>query len=263
MRIASALLLTLFMIGFAAPAFAALKHKTVEYTVNGKTFQGYLVWDDAVTGKRPGIVVYPEWWGINAYSKKRADMLAELGYVAFAADPYGDGKSTNNPAESGAWAGALRKDAKEWQARSMAALKVLQDDPNVDTDKLGAIGYCFGGSTCLLLAYHGAPLKAVASFHGGMIVPSDAEAAAAAKTKIVSFTGEADTGIPAEKIQEVKAKLDAAKVDSKFVTYPGAVHSFTNPAADSHGNKNMRYDAAADRASWEEMRKLFSATFGK
>ena len=262
MRIASVLALAVFVFGFAAPAFAALKHKTVEYKVDGKTFQGYLVWDDAVTGKRPGIVVYPEWWGINAYSKKRADMLAELGYVAFAADPYGDGKSTNNPAESGAWAGALRKDPKEWQARSMAALKVLQDDPNVDADKLGAIGYCFGGSTCLLLAYHGAPLKAVASFHGGMVVPTDAEAAAV-KTKILSLTGDADTGIPAEKIQEVKAKLDANKVDAKFVTYPGVVHSFTNPDADSHGNKNMRYNEAADKASWGEMRKLFGATFGK
>jgi dienelactone hydrolase len=263
MRIASALLLTLFMIGFAAPAFAALKHKTVDYTVDGKTFKGYLVWDDAVTGKRPGIVVYPEWWGINDYSKKRADMLAGLGYVAFAADPYGDGKSTNNPAESGAWAGALKKDTKEWTARSMAALKVLQDDPNVDADKLGAIGYCFGGSTCLLLAYHGAPLKAVASFHGGLTVPTDAEAAAAVKTKILSATGADDTGIPAEKVQEVKSKLEAAKVDAKFIVYPGVVHSFTNPAADSHGMKNMKYDEHADKASWEAMQKLFASTFGK
>jgi dienelactone hydrolase len=255
-------LLAVFVLGFAAPAFAALKHKTVDYTVDGKSFQGYLAWDDAVTGKRPGIVVFPEWWGINDYSKKRADMLAGLGYVAFAADPYGDGKSTNNPAESGAWAGALRKDAKEWKARSMAAIKVLQDNPNVDGDKLGAIGYCFGGSTCLMLAYHGAPLKAIASFHGGMVVPTDAQAGSV-KTKILSLTGAADTGIPAEKIEEVKSKLDAHKVDSKFITYPGVVHSFTNPAADSHGMKNMKYDEHADKESWTEMRKLFTATFGK
>jgi dienelactone hydrolase len=263
MRIATFALLSGFVLVFAGPAFAALQHKTVEYKVEGKTFKGYLVWDDAVTGKRPGIVVYPEWWGINAYSKKRADMLAELGYVAFAADPYGDGKSTNEPKESGAWAGALKKDVKEWNARAMAAIKVLEEDPNVDATKLGAIGYCFGGSTCLLLAYNGAPLKAVASFHGGMVVPTDAEAAAAAKTKILSCTGADDTGIPAEKIQEVKSKLDAAKVDSKFIVYPGVVHSFTNPTADSHGMKNMRYDAASDKASWGEMQKLFSATFGK
>ena len=262
MRIATALILAVFVFGFAAPAFAALKHKTVEYKVDGKTFQGYLVWDDAVTGKRPGIVVYPEWWGINDYSKKRADMLAELGYVAFAADPYGDGKSTNKPEESGAWAGALRKDTKEWSARSMAAIKVLQDDPSVDADKLGAIGYCFGGSTCLLMAYSGAPLKAIASFHGGMVVPTESQAAAV-KTKILSLTGADDTGITAEKIQEVRSKLEANKVDSRFVVYPGVMHSFTNPTADSHGMKNMKYDEHADKESWSEMRKLFTATFGK
>ena len=262
MRIASVLFLVVFVFGFAAPAFAALKHKTVEYKVDGQTFQGYLAWDDAVAGKRPGIVVYPEWWGINDYSKKRADMLAGLGYVAFAADPYGDGKSTNKPEESGAWAGALRKDTKEWTARSMAAIKVLQDNPNVDADKLGAIGYCFGGSTCQLLAYNGAPLKAIVSFHGAIIEPTD-EQATAVKTKILSITGADDTGIPAEKIQAAKSKLDAHKVDSKFIVYPGVVHSFTNPAADSHGNKNMKYDEAADKASWGEMRKLFSTTFAK
>jgi dienelactone hydrolase len=243
----------------AAPAFAALKHKAVDYKVGDKTFKGYLAWDDAQTGKRAGVVVFPEWWGINDYSKKRADMLAELGYVAFAADPYGDGKSTTNPAESGKWAGALRNDDKEWKARSMAAVKVLQDDDKVDANRLAAIGYCFGGSTCLLLAYNGAPLKAVASFHGGMIDPKY-EPAAAIKTKILSLTGADDSGITPDKIQALKSKLESHKVDAKFIVYPGVVHSFTNPAADGVGNKNSRYDAKADKESWSEMQKLFASS---
>src|SRR5437588_1761411 len=138
------------------PVEAAVKTETVSYRVGGKTFKGYLAWDDTLKGKRPGVVIFPEWWGLNDYARKRADQLAGMGYVALAADLYGDGKTTENPKEAGELSGAVRKDTKDWEARAQAALKVLRDNSNVDSKKLAAIGYCFGGSTALQLAYTGA-----------------------------------------------------------------------------------------------------------
>src|SRR5207244_41252 len=143
------------------PTEAAVKTETVSYKVGDKTFKGYFAWDDAISGKRPGVVVFPEWWGLNDYARKRAEQLARMGFVALAADMYGEGKTTEHPKEAGALAGAVRKDTKEWEARASAALKVLRDNPMVDGNKLAAIGYCFGGSTALQLAYSGADVVAV------------------------------------------------------------------------------------------------------
>ena len=188
-----------------AQAQADVKTKAVTYTHDGVTFKGHLAWDDATVGKRPGILVVHEWWGINEYAKKRAEQLAALGYVAFAADMYGDGKTTDNPKESGQWAGALRKDIKTWRGRAAASLKVLEDDDKVDAAKLASIGYCFGGSTSIMLAHTGANVKAVVSFHGALLVP-EADQAKAIKAKILICHGADDAFIPEETIQKTPTR---------------------------------------------------------
>jgi dienelactone hydrolase len=238
---------------------AAVKTKTVNYTYDGVTFKGMLAWDDAVQGKRPGVLVVHEWWGLNDYARKRAEELAKLGYVAFACDMYGDGKSTQHPKEAGEFAGEVRKNIKTWQGRALASLKVLEDSDLVDAKNLAAIGYCFGGSTCLELAYSGAPIKAVATFHAALPVPTP-EQAKAIKPRILICHGADDSFIPPETIEKFKAALDTAKVNYDFKSYPGAVHSFTVRDADKAGVKGLAYNAAADQQSWESMQNLFRAT---
>jgi len=244
------------------PAAAAIKTKDVSYTYDGTTMKGVLVWDDAQTGKRPGVLVVHEWWGLNDYAKKRAEQLAGLGYVAFACDMYGDGKLVDNPKDAGMLAGGLRKDHKAWMGRALAAVKVLQDDPNVDASKIAAIGYCFGGSTALELANTAGPIVAAVGFHAAL-PPIDAEKAKKIKARILIAHGADDSFIPDEAIKQTKDAYDAAKVNYRFVAYPGAVHSYTVPDADARNLKGIRYNAAADRQSWDDMKKLFAEAFGK
>jgi dienelactone hydrolase len=255
------LLVSVVLLAVTSAAHAEIKNKVVSYQHDGKTFKCYLAWDDAQSGKRPGVLVFPEWWGLNEYAKKRADQLAALGCVALAVDLYGDGKVTDNPKESGAWAGALRKDIQDWLGRSLEAIKLLKSDDKVDPDRMAAMGYCFGGSTSLMLAHHAAPLKAVVSFHGALLEPTD-EQAKSIKTKILICHGADDSFIPEELIGKVKAAYDRNKVDYRFVAYPGAQHSFTVQGADARGLKGIRYNEAADRQSWEDMRKLFTQAIG-
>jgi dienelactone hydrolase len=240
---------------------AEVKTETVIYKHGDQTYKGFLAWDDAVTGKRPGVLVVHEWWGLNDYARKRAEQLAGMGYVAFAADMYGDGKTTEHPKEAGAMAGMVRKNQKEWQERGLAGLKILRDHPNVDGNKLAAIGYCFGGSTSLQLAYAGADIKAAVSFHGALPIPDD-EQTKAIKAKILICHGAADSFIPEETIQKVRGAYESAGVDYQMIYYGGAEHSFTVPTASDRGLKGMRYDPAADRRSWTAMITLFHEVFG-
>lgn len=177
--------------GLASNGSAAIKSETVEYTHNGTTYKGYLTYDDAQTGKRPGVMVVHEWWGLNDYARKRARQLAEMGYVTFACDMYGGGKTTQHPNEAAQMAGEVRKNLDSWLGRADAALKLLRDHPSVDENKLAAIGYCFGGSTVLQLAFAGSDLKATVSFHGSLMVPT-AEQAKAVKGKILVCHGAED-----------------------------------------------------------------------
>jgi dienelactone hydrolase len=243
----------------AGAANAAVKTKVINYEYDGVKLKGFLAWDDAHNRKRPGVLVVHEWWGLNDYARKRAEELAKLGYVAFACDMYGDGKTTEHPKEAGQFAGAVRKNLKVWQGRAMAGLKVLEDNPLVDSRNLAAIGYCFGGSTALQLAYMGAPLKAVATFHAALPVPTP-EQARAIKPRILIGHVAVDPFLPKETIDKFKAALDAATVDYQFKSYPGTVHSFTVPGADKVGLKGMAYNAAADRQSWAAMLALFQQT---
>jgi dienelactone hydrolase len=161
------LLALAMVVAMAASARAEVKTRAISYEYGGVTFKGHLAWGDAAKGKRPGVLVVHEWWGLNDYARQRAEQLAGLGYVAFACDMYGEGKNTEHPREAGQFAGEVRKNIKVWQGRAQAALKVLRDQEQVDANKLAAIGYCFGGSTALQLAYTGADLKAVVTFHAG------------------------------------------------------------------------------------------------
>jgi dienelactone hydrolase len=240
---------------------AEVKTKTVAYAYNGTNFIGHLAWDDAATGKLPGVLVVHEWWGLNDYARKRAEQLASLGFVAFAADMYGDGKVTTHPQEAGQMASAVRKDVKVWQGRAQAALKVLQNHERVDTRRIAAIGYCFGGSTALALAYSGADLSAVVTFHGALPVPDPAQAKAI-KAKILICHGALDAFIPEGTIQKVREAFEQAKVDYEINYYGGAVHSFTVADADKVGMKGMAYNAEADQRSWRDMLRLFGEVFG-
>jgi len=248
----------------AGLAPAAVKTEVVEYDHDGTKLKGFLAYDDAAQGKRPGVLVFPEWWGLNDYAKSRAKQLAELGYVAFAADLYGEGKVIDiaHPQDAQKMATALRGNQATWRGRAAAALKQLTDRPNVDAGKVAAIGYCLGGSTALQLAYSGADLKAVVTFHAGLPTPTAAEAKAV-KARILVCNGGADTFIPEKAIKDFRAALEAGGAKHEFVNYDGVVHSFTAPDADKAGNKGMKYDKTADEDSWKRMKELFATTLGK
>ena len=255
-------MLTMATVGLdAGLGSAAVVTKTVDYDYDGTKLKGFLAYDDAVKGKRPGVLVVHEWWGLNDYAKERCKKLAELGYVAFACDMYGDGKSTDHPDDAGKMAKAVRDNVKLWRGRALEGLKQLTNQPNVDASKLAAIGYCFGGSTCLELAYAGADLKAVATFHAALPTPT-AEEAKAIKPKLLICNGADDTFIPEKSIAAFKEALDQAGVKYTFENFPGVVHSFTVPDADKHDIKGMKYDKAADEKSWKMMLALFKEQLG-
>jgi dienelactone hydrolase len=255
------LLATALLAWQTSPAPAEVKTKTITYTHGGVTFKGHLAWDDAAKGKRPGVLVVHEWWGLNDYARNRAEQLAKLGYVAFACDMYGEGKVAKHPKEAGAMAGMVRKNLEVWQGRARAALKVLQDQPSVDPAKLAAIGYCFGGSTALQLAYTGADVRAVVTFHAALPEPT-AEQAKAIKAKILICHGAADTFVPEKSAQALRGALESAKVDYEMNYYGGATHSFTVPDIGKVGVPGLAYNAAADRRSWQDMLRLFREALG-
>lgn len=199
-------------------AEAAVKTQTVTYKHEGVTLKGHLAYDDASKEKRPGILVVHEWWGLNDYARKRAEQLAGLGYVAFACDMYGEGKTTEHPKEAGAMSGEVRKNAKAWQGRALAGLKILQDHELTDAKRLAAIGYCFGGSTVLQLAHAGADVKGVVSFHGSLPVPDD-DQAKAAKAKVMICHGAADSFIDEDTIKKVRAAYEKGGVDYQMIYY--------------------------------------------
>lgn len=256
----------LFFIGLmfaTASAQAAVQGKEVSYNANGTTLKGYIAYDDAVKGKRPGILVVHEWWGHNEYARKRARMLAEQGYTALAVDMYGDGKQAHHPDDAGKFASEVSKNAALAKSRFDAAYALISKDATVDAGNIAAIGYCFGGSVVLNMARIGEPLKAVVSFHGSLKTATPAEAGKV-KARVASFTGEADPMIPAEQVAAFRQEMDRAGVSYKAVTYPGAKHAFTNPEADKFGQEfklPLAYDAAADKASWDEGLRFLADAF--
>jgi dienelactone hydrolase len=247
---------------FTTVARAEIKTATVPYKVGDTECRGYLAYDDAIEGKRPGVLVVHEWWGLNDYAKKRTEELAKLGYVAFAADIYGEGKTTEHPADAGKMAGEVRANVGEWRKRAEAALDVLKDQPQTDSGKLAAIGYCFGGATALQLAYTGADLDAVVTFHGALPAATPEEARQI-KAKLQINHGADDPMIGPDAVAAFKKPLDDAGVKYDFIAYPGAVHSFTVPGADKVGIEGIKYNKDADEKSWAAMKELFERTLGR
>lgn len=253
------LALALVLLTVSGPLFAAVQTKKIAYKDGDVELEGTLAWDDAKSGKRPGVLVVHEWWGLDDYARGRARQLAEMGYVAFALDMYGKGKLTEHPAEAREMATTIRSNQDAWRKRAMAGLEILKKQEHVDSGKLAAIGYCFGGSTCLQLAYAGADLKAVATFHAALPTPT-AEEASKIKPKIDVFHGADDKFIMESTIKAFRGALDKADKPYKFVSYAGCVHSFTVPDADKRGIEGMKYDKHADEDSWKQMKELFAET---
>ncbi|GFE61144.1 dienelactone hydrolase family protein [Geobacter sp. AOG2] len=245
---------------WAASAEAAVKTKVIEYKQGDAVLEGYLAWDDAKTGKRPGVLVVHEWTGLGPYVKKRAEMLAKLGYVAFAADIYGKGVRPATPADAARVAAIYKDDRPLMRARARAGLEVLKGQKFVDRHRLAAIGYCFGGTTVLELARDGADLKGVVSFHGGLATPKP-EDAKNIKAKVLALQGADDPFVKADERAAFKQELSAAKVDWQFITYANAVHSFTNPDAGNDNSKGAAYNEKADKRSWEAMKQFFAEIF--
>ncbi len=237
-----------------------MNSKTIEYT-NGKIkFVGKLFWDAMQTGKRPGVVVFPEAFGLGAHACQRAEQLAQLGYVALAADPHGEGRIYNGLASVGPAIQALYADRAEWRSRAQAALDALVAQPQVDANRAAAVGFCFGGTTCIELARTGAPLAAIVTFHAGLVpeLPADA---GRIKAKVLVCHGAEDPVVKQEAIDAVMAELRRDQIDWQFIYYGNTVHSFTNSAMENSGAPGFAYNARADKRSWAAMRNLFDEIF--
>lgn len=259
-----ALLISLCCLVVSA-AQAAVQGKEVDYRVDGVIMKGYLAYDDAIKGRRPAVLVVHEWWGHNDYARKRADMLAALGYTALAVDMYGDGKLASHPDEAGKFASELSKNLPLAKKRFRAGMKLLRKQPSVDASQMAAIGYCFGGGVVLHMARTGENLKGVASFHGSLGTDTPAQPGKV-RARVISFTGEDDPMIGADKVAAFRQEMEQAGVSYRVVTYPGVKHSFTNPDADELGrrfNLPLAYDAAADQDSWQQTTRFLEEIFGK
>jgi dienelactone hydrolase len=254
---------SLLLLSVSLVSQAAVVGREVSYQSGDTILKGYLAYDDAVQGKRPGVLVVHEWWGQNAYARHRADLLAELGYTALAVDMYGEGKTAEHPDAAGKFAGAVRQNLPLMKARFLAAREFLNGQPNVDPNRNAAIGYCFGGSVVLEMAIEGVDIDGVASFHGslgGLSTP----AAGAVKARVLVANGADDPFVTAEQVAAFTAMMDAAGADYTFINYPGAQHSFTNPGADQLGKQfslPLAYHATADAASWQALEQFLKKVF--
>ncbi len=261
-RIASIPILILFFLAgiWIAPAQAALHTEAVEYRDGEAVLEGYLAYDESVSGKRPGVLVVHEWRGLNDYAKHRAEQLAHLGYVAFAADMYGKGVYAKDHAEAGKLSGVYRENRQLMRARVKAGLEALKQNPLVDPRRLAAIGYCFGGTGVLELARSGEPLSGAVSFHGPLDTPHP-EDARNIKCRLLILHGADDPFVTPENVEAFRREMRAAKVDYMMIRYPHAVHSFTVPEAGNDPSKGTAYNAEADRQSWEAMKGFLKEIF--
>lgn len=236
--------------------------ETVTYRANGEEHVGLIARDAKAQGRRPGILLVHEWWGLNSYARKRAEQLAGLGYVVMAVDMYGGGRTAEHPKEAGAFSSAVMSDWPKAESSFNSALAVLRSRPEVDGERMAAIGYCFGGAVVLNMALTGAPLKAVVSFHGSpSIAVTEPEPFAG---RVVIQNGAADTLVAQEDLDKLVATFQSFETRTTLIQYPGAKHAFTNPESDAKAAKYdlpLGYDAAADSASWQVMLNLFNEVF--
>lgn len=239
-----------------------LKEENVEYKIDTLNMKSYVVYDENIQGKRPAVLVVHEWWGLNDYTKRRARMLAELGYIAMAVDMYGNGRMGNDPGAAQALAMPFYMHPDMAKKHFDAALEEFKKNPNVDQSKIAGIGYCFGGGILLNLARMGESLNGVVSFHGSLVgTPADKNLT---KAEILVCHGEADSFVPKEQVDMFKKQMDSIGKTYTFKSYPGATHAFTNPDATETGKKfkmPIEYNAAADSASWNDMKDFFGRIF--
>ena len=258
------LLGALLALSMTGTALAAVKEEPVTYKDGDTTMKGFVVYDDAQKGRRPGIVVVHEWWGITQHIHSEARRMASLGYTAFIADMYGDAKTADNPKDAGALSGAVRGNPAAMQSRFDAALAALKQNPTVDAGRIGAMGFCFGGSVVLDMARAGADLKGVAAFHAGLGAAGAPAQAGKVKAKLLVQNGADDPFIKPESVEAFKKEMDAAKVDLRYIAYPGALHAFTNPEATALGKKfdlPIAYNSDADKKSMAEATGFFAGVF--
>lgn len=263
MRLIAISILLLF-IGYI-PAHAKIQAKEVKYSANGVTLKGYLAYDDGIKGKRPGVLVVHEWWGLNDYARKRARMFAKLGYTAFALDMYGDAKQANNPEEAGKLSGMVMSNLDDAQTRFDAALELLRNQKTVDPKRIAAIGYCFSGGIVLNMALRGVDLNGVASFHGILPTSTPAESGKI-KAAILVLHGEDDQFVKLDQVEKFKELMKNEKADFEGITYPNAKHSFTVPEANEYAkefNIPLGYNAQADKESWAKLQEFLNRVFAK
>lgn len=254
------LMLIAGLLCLAVTAEAAVKTRVIEYRQGDTVLEGYLAWDDARSVKRPGVLVVHEWTGLGPYVKKRAEMLAKMGYVALAADIYGKGVRPAGPAEAAKTAGIYKDDRALLRARARAGLDTLKAQKYVDPQRIAAIGYCFGGTTVLELARDGADIRGVVSFHGGLATPKPEEAKKI-RARVLALHGADDPFVKGDEVAAFQEEMRKGGVDWQFISYGGAVHSFTNPEAGNDNSKGAAYNEKADKRSWEAMKAFFAEIF--
>jgi dienelactone hydrolase len=251
------LFLALISLACALPGVAAIQTKSVQYQQGDTTLEGVLVYDDAVKTKRPGVLIVHQWMGITDYETHRAEMLVQLGYVAFCADIYGKGVHPKDTSEAGALAGKYKNDRKLLRARVNAGLDTFKQSELVDARRVAAIGYCFGGTTVIELARSGADLAGVVSFHGGLDSPTPSDGKNI-KCKLLACHGADDPFVPAKDLTAFEDEMKLARVDWQLIQYGGAVHSFTQPMAGNDNSKGAAYNERADKRSWEHMKQFLA-----
>ena len=241
---------------------AKLKEASVVYTIDSLKMTSYVVYDENVQGKRPAVLVIHEWWGLNDYAKRRARQLAELGYIAMAVDMYGNNRMGNDPGAAQALAMPYFMDPQMAKKVFDSAVSQFKKYEQVDQTKMAGIGYCFGGGVLLTITRLGEPLNGIVSFHGTLPeVPANKDLT---KAETLVCNGEADTFVPKEAIAKFKKQMDSIGAKYTFKDYPGALHAFTNPEATEKGKKfdlQIAYNAAADTASWNDMKVFFARIF--
>lgn len=246
-----------------ASAASDIRAEEVTYSAGDTTLTGYIAWDAAKQGPRPGVLVVHEWWGHNDYVRRRARMLAEEGYTALALDMYGDGKQATHPEDAKKFMMETISNADAAKARFEAAYALLQNHETTDPSQMAAIGYCFGGAVVLQMARAGVDLDGVVSFHGNLATEAPAKPGVV-KSKVLVLHGAADPFVPPAQVEAFKNEMDAANVDYTLIEYPGAVHAFTNPTATEYGKKfdlPLAYDEKADTQSWAELQRFLKQLF--
>lgn len=245
------------------PAAPNIQSEEVTYKAGDTTLEGYIAWDANKEGPRPGVLVVHQWWGHGDYVRRRARMLAELGYTALALDMYGDGKYADHPEDAMKFMNETIANIDVAKERFIAAYELLKQHGTTNPNDIAAIGYCFGGAVVLHMARFGVDLDGVVSFHGNLATEAPAKKGAV-KGKLLVLHGAEDPMVPPEQVAAFKKEMDTAEVDYTFIAYPGAKHAFTDEAATENGKKHklpLEYDAKADQQSWAEMSKFFEGLY--